>query len=168
MPPITISINNKLGSAPLNVRRMRSADVPAALSLMAPLVSAGILVSRTAEQIESSIEDYYVYEIDGVPHACVALKAWNATTAEIGALAVDRGYTALNIGRRLVEYCLEEARRRGLERVFVLTTQTADWFDSLGFRAGTIDDLPPERRRTYDRARASRILTYDLGPGGPR
>jgi amino-acid N-acetyltransferase len=146
----------------VNVRKMRSSDVSAALSVMAPLVEAGILVSRTADQLEAQIDDYYVYEIDGMPHACVALHDFGRDHAEIAALAVDRGYTSLNIGRRLVEYCLQEARRQGTRRVFVLTTQTADWFDSLGFVSGTVEDLPPDRQRSYDRSRKSRILTYDL------
>jgi amino-acid N-acetyltransferase len=150
----------------LNVRKMRSADIPSALAIMAPLVSDGTLVARGADQIESRIDDYYVYEIDGVPHACVAMHSFGDGTAEIAALAVDRGYTALNIGRRLVAYCLQEAKRRGTARVFVLTTRTADWFDSLGFVAGGVEDLPPERQRSYDRSRKSRILTYEVGSRG--
>lgn len=146
----------------LNVRKMRSADVPSALAIMAPLVRDGILVSRTADQIEARLDDYYVYEIDDMPHACVALHTYGDGSAEIAAVAVDRGYTSLNIGRRLVSYCLQEARRRGASRVFVLTTQTADWFDSIGFGPGTVEDLPRERRIAYDRNRKSRILTFDL------
>ena len=146
----------------LNVRKMRSADIPSAVAIMAPLVREGILVARGAEQLEARLDDYFVYEIDGIPHACVALHAFSDGSAEIAALAVDRGYTALNIGRRLVTYCLGEAHRRGASRVFVLTTQTADWFDSIGFVAGGVEDLPPERRLAYDRSRNSRILTYDL------
>ena len=110
---------------------------------MAPLVRDGILVARTADQIEARLDEFYVYEIDGMAHACVALHTYGDGSAEIAAVAVDRGYTSLNIGRRLVSCCLQEARRRGASRVFVLTTQTADWFDSVGFGPGTVEDLSP-------------------------
>jgi amino-acid N-acetyltransferase len=151
----------------VNVRRMRSSDVPSALAIMAPLVRAGVLVARTAEQVEARIDDYYAYEIDGVVHACVALHSYGDTSAEVAALAVDPAYSSLNIGRRLVAYCIEEARKRRASRVFVLTTQTSDWFDSLGFTLGGIEDLPPEKRIAYDRSRNSRVLTFPLGAQSP-
>jgi amino-acid N-acetyltransferase len=49
-----------------------------------------------------------------------------------------------------------------LRQLFVLTTQTADWFVQFGFREGGVEDLPEDRRRQYNRQRNSRVLLLEL------
>jgi len=46
--------------------------------------------------------------------------------------------------------------------VFVLTTQTQDWFESLGFREAYVDELPPAKKATYDQKRKSEIYILDI------
>ncbi len=74
---------------------------------------------------------------------------------------------SLGIGRKVVQFLLQKARKMGLTRAFALTTQTWDWFAELGFTLGTVEDLPPERRGTYDRKRGSRVLVFRLSEAGP-
>jgi amino-acid N-acetyltransferase len=50
-----------------------------------------------------------------------------------------------------------------LRQVYVLTTQTWDWFVQFGFREGNLSDLPEAKREQYDRRRNSRVLLLDLG-----
>ena len=102
------------------------------------------------------------------PHASAALHEYSGSTAEIAALAVEEGRANHRVGRKLVEYLIQRARRRGLRRLFVLTTQTADWFSELGFDQGSVGDLPPERREAYDLKRRSRVLILDLTGGAAR
>jgi amino-acid N-acetyltransferase len=47
-----------------------------------------------------------------------------------------------------------------MRKVFVLTTQSADWFLQLGFVKAAITDLPKERQKTYNTKRKSMVLTY--------
>jgi amino-acid N-acetyltransferase len=61
-----------------------------------------------------------------------------------------------------VLFLLEQARERGYRRVFALTTQTADWFEKLGFRQGSLEDIPVKKRETYNWSRNSKIYLYDL------
>jgi amino-acid N-acetyltransferase len=49
-----------------------------------------------------------------------------------------------------------------LKRVFVLTTQASDWFERLGFRPGTVQDIADGKRNQYDYGRNSRVLIYDV------
>jgi len=51
-----------------------------------------------------------------------------------------------------------KARAAGIERLFVLTTRTAHFFIKRGFRAATVDDLPPARQNMYNWQRRSQVL----------
>jgi amino-acid N-acetyltransferase len=121
----------------------------------------GILIRRTAEDIQEKKDDYWVFGIDGKAHACAALHNWGGE-GEIAAIAVDSAYVDIGLGSRIVRFLINKAEKDGLRRVFVLTTQTQDWFGTLGFRENTIDTLPEERKKTYNPERKSKVFTLEL------
>jgi amino-acid N-acetyltransferase len=145
-----------------NIRPMAIGDVPEVLRLMQPVIDDGVLVPRTAADLEEHLEEYVVYEVDGTIHACVALRVYNDRQGEIAALVVDEMYANLGIGKRMITYCIERATAAKLKAVFVLTTQTSDWFTQLGFTQGKVADLPRERQKSYNKKRNSLILRYKL------
>jgi len=137
-------------------------DIPDVLQIMKPLIEKEVLIPRTVEQLEATLGDYCVYEVDGTVHGCGSLHVYSDNQAEIAGIAVDAPYSNLGIGQKIVSYCIEKAAHMKLKRVFVLTTQTADWFSKLGFTETTFDNLPEERRLTYNIKRRSLILTHKL------
>lgn len=139
-------------------RPMQRDDIPAVLSLMNPFVERGILLPRTPEDLESRCPDYAVYEIDGGIRACGALHAYPEGMAEIAAIAVDEAYAHMGIGPKLMDLLIQRARDAGFASVFVLTTQTADWFERFGFKSADISLLPLNRREKWDPKRGSRLL----------
>ena len=118
--------------------------------------------SRSAQLLEEQCGDFVVYEVDGIVHACGALHSLSEGKGEIAAVAVDETYSSIGIGKKIVSFLLERAKERDLKRVFVLTTQTFDWFSEEGFVQGGKELLPPDRKKTYDSKRGSVILYYDL------
>lgn len=145
-----------------NIRPMEAEDVPEVLRLMQPLVDRRVLLARNEADIAENAGDYVVYETDGTVHGCAALHRRAAHAGEIAAVAVDERFAHLSIGRRLVAYLLDRARARGFKRVVALTTATSDWFESFGFKKGAVEDLPEERRKSYDPDRNSRIYVLDV------
>jgi amino-acid N-acetyltransferase len=144
------------------IRPLRSRDIPVVLRLMDPLVRQGVLVRRSAEQILEKKEDFAVFEIDGSIHACGALHNWGEGQGEIAAIATDPLYADMGMGRRIVGYLIDRARKKGMARVFVLTTHTQDWFEFLGFRELSVENLPEKRRKIYDHNRRSKVFALDL------
>ena len=142
------------------IRPMRSRDFSGVLSLMKPFVDKGILIPRTRKELEEKQSDYVVYAMDGIIHGCAALHKYNDGKAEIAGLAVDNSFVHLKIGRKIVSYLLEQAKEKGLNDIFVLTTQTSDWFLNMGFTPAGLEDLPVEKRLQYNKDRNSRILIY--------
>jgi amino-acid N-acetyltransferase len=146
-----------------SIRPFCNGDLPDILRLMEPLMQTGILIRRTAEQIQDKKDDYAVFEIDGSIRACGALHDWGESQGEIAAVATDSLYIGMNLGRRIVGYLIEKARKSEMNRVFVLTTQSQDWFESLGFREAPVNSLPKQKLKLYDQARKSKVFTLELG-----
>jgi amino-acid N-acetyltransferase len=145
-----------------NIRPMSASDIPEVLRLMQPAVDDGVLVPRTEADLFEHVDDYAIYEVDGTIHACAALMVYPGRQGEIAGMVVDETYKNLGIGGRLVSYFIERAAAKKLKSVFVLTTQTADWFLKVGFTHGKTSDLPAERQKTYNRKRKPLILQYKL------
>ena len=122
----------------------------------------GILVRRNPEQIQEKRDDYSVLEIDGSIRACGALHDWGEFQGEIAAVATEPNYTDLGLGRKIVGFLIEKAKKNNFRRVFVLTTQSQDWFESLGFKEASVDSLPEKKRKVYDQARKSKVFALDL------
>ena len=78
--------------------------------------------------------------------------------AEIACVAVHPTYQGKGRGDQIVEYCERLCREAGIERLFVLTTQTAHWFRELGFAPADVRVLPKSRRARYDKRRRSKVL----------
>ncbi|MDR2792709.1 MAG: amino-acid N-acetyltransferase [Treponema sp.] len=144
------------------IRTLHNSDIPDVLRLMEPLMQKGVLIRRTPEAIQEKKDDYIVADIDGSIRACAALHDWGEKQAEIAALATDPAFTAMGLGRRLVNYLIEKAAKKGFERVFVLTITTQDWFETLGFKETPVETLPTRKRRSYNRQRKSKVFALKL------
>jgi len=145
-----------------SIRAFHSRDLPDILRLMEPLMQKGIIIRRTAEQIQDKKDDYSVLEIDGSIRACGALHNWGEEQGEIAAIATDPMYTELGLGRKIVGYFIERARKSKMRRVFALTTQTHDWFEYLGFKEVSVESLPEQKRKVYDQSRKSKVFALEL------
>jgi amino-acid N-acetyltransferase len=147
------------------IRAARKKDVHAIQALTRKAVEAGELVARSRASIERALGDYYIFEIDKNPVACVALHVEaDGQKGELAHLYVNASHENLGIGRKLIQFVESRARELGLTQVFALSTQAFTYFQSkAGFVEGTPDDLPPARREKYERSgRRSKVLVKNL------
>ncbi len=148
-----------------SIRRAQWKDVPAIDALIRTGVESEELVPRSLEQIEQQIEEFFVFEIDQTPVACVALHVYpEQKTAELACLCVDNKYENQRIASRLAIYLESRAREMGAETMFCLSTQAFNYFvQKRGFSKGSVDDLPPARRKLYEQhGRKSLVLVKEL------
>jgi amino-acid N-acetyltransferase len=132
-------------------------DVTAIHDLITPLVEKGTLVERTKATLERDIDQYHVYTRDGLIVACGQLKMFENGYAEIGCLVVNPSYRAKGRGDAMLGYLERLCVQNGASIVFVLSTQTMEWFIERGFDQVSVDMLPPSRQATYNHVRASKI-----------
>lgn len=143
-------------------RAMRREDVSAVLSLIRPFVEKGILLPRSKKQMELEYNDFIVYELDGAIRACAALHIYDRSQAEIAAVAVDENCSHIGVGPKMIEYLVEKAKTISIESVFILTTQTADWFEKQGFIPDEINTLPQKRLELWNPERGSKLFRLKL------
>jgi amino-acid N-acetyltransferase len=147
------------------IRRAQKRDARAIHSLIQAGMDSDELVRRTRSEIERQVEDFYVFEVDRNPAACVALHFYaDERKAEMACVCVDARYENQGIGGKLMQYVEDQARSRGASHLFCLSTQAVNYFlQKGGFRLGDPDDLPPARRERYDRSgRGSKVLIKNL------
>ena len=138
-------------------------DVGGILQLIEPLEADGTLVYRGRQELEREIRRFFVIEHDKLIVGCAALYPFpKGKTAELAALAVRPDYRGAGCGERLLEALSAEAKKRGMRKLVVLTTQTAHWFIERGFAPGNVTSLPEPKRSLYNWQRRSKVLVKTL------
>ena len=147
------------------IRPAKKKDIRAIQLLTKQGVEASELVKRTRAMIEKNLVDYYLFEIDKNPVACVALHVYpEQKKGELACLYVNPLHENRGIGRKLIQYIENKAREMNLTELLTLSTQAFTYFQSKGgFAEGTPADLPPARREKYDQSgRNSKVLVKKL------
>lgn len=138
-------------------------DVGGILELIKPLEMQGILVKRSREQLELEIEHFTVIERDNTIIACAALYPFaDDNVAEMACLAIHQDYQGSGRGEALLAQLERNAKQGGIERMFVLTTHTLQWFQEMGYVAANIEDLPVKRQAMYNYQRKSKVFIKAL------
>jgi amino-acid N-acetyltransferase len=131
--------------------RLREAtveDIGALASVIAPMEADGTLVRRSRERLEAEIERFTVVEYDGVLVGCAALYPFiDERAAEMACVAVVPEHRRAGLGEMLLKRIESRARAIGVERLFVLTTRTSDWFRERGFREAPPRSCPARSAR---------------------
>lgn len=139
-------------------------DIGGIMELIKPLEQQGILVKRSREKLEMEINDYIVIERDGLIIGCTAFHIMaDNHNAEIACLAVHGDYQKGARGNRLLSYLTQNAEKRGIQRLYVRSTQTVHWFVERGFTPCEIRDLPEPMKSAYNYARNSKVLFKEVG-----
>ena len=147
------------------IRRAMKKDIRHILVLTKNSVLSDELIKRPRSAIEKNLSDYYLFEIDKNPVACVALHTYpEQMKGELAFLYVSPSHENQGIGRKLIQFVESKAREMGLSELLALSTQAFTYFQSKGgFTEGTPDDLPTGRREKYEQSgRRSKVLVKKL------
>ncbi|EEF61831.1 amino-acid N-acetyltransferase [Pedosphaera parvula] len=147
------------------IRPAKKKDIRSIQVLTKSSVQSSELLKRTRNMIEKQLQDYYIFEIDKNPVACVALHVYpEQKVGELACLYVNTSHENQGIGKKLIQYVEKRSREMGLNELITLSTQAFNYFQSkAGFIEGTPDALPPVRREKYDASgRNSKVLIKKL------
>jgi len=128
-------------------------DVPRIQEIISSHAELGKMLFKSLAQLYESMRDFAIYELDsetggdegraspGRVVGCCALSIVWADMAEIRSLAVDDEFRGRGIGRRLVDWAVDEARRLQIRRLMALTYEQT-FFEKSGFEVVPKDSLP--------------------------
>jgi amino-acid N-acetyltransferase len=130
----------------VNVRAARLTDVPRIHEVINFHAELGKMLFKSYADLYENIRDYAVAtgELDGRPDeviGCVALGIIWADMAEVRALAVDERARGRGVGTKLVDWCVDDARRMQIRKLMSLTYEER-FFAKLGFVVVEKDSLP--------------------------
>ena len=107
-------------------------------------VDNGIILLRTEDEMANTIRSYTVVEVDGKIAGFTALHIHSARLSEVRSLVVSKNFRGLKLGKKLVEACIEEAKKLGLKQILSLTYEKG-FFETLGFYEIEKEKIPEHK-----------------------
>lgn len=154
------------GNEYLQIRRATRDDIPLIYHLTRSSVKKDELLPRPIDSIESNIDNYFVYEIDGNMIACMLLSQFESDPSirEINSLFVHSLYQKQGIGKKLVNFACHQAKLEGSTRIIALSTQSVSFFINVcDFTEVSSKALPSERKVQWETSqRKSKIFVREL------
>ena len=116
-------------------------DVPRMQAIINSHAELGRMLFKSYAQLYETLRDFAVYELDNDVVGVTGLAIIWADLAEVRSLAVDDSARGRGIGKQLVQWSIDEARRMQIRRVFALTYEEG-FFGRMGFQIVEKDTLP--------------------------
>ncbi|WP_010270415.1 N-acetyltransferase [Paenibacillus senegalensis] len=115
-------------------RKANEQDLDGLYELIKDYAEQGIMLPRSREMLVYSIDTFVVAVDDesGQLVGCGSLCKLGEELVEIRSLGVQPQCKGLGIGRKLVEFLVEEARQQQIPKVMALTYEVA-FFEKMGF-----------------------------------
>lgn len=124
-----------------HVEKARIGDALQMHRLINEFAAKGMMLARPLSEIYEHIRDYLIIKDNGQVIACVALHVNWSDLAEIKSLAVAEDRQKQGNGNRLIEACLDDAKKLGISTVFCLTYKP-EVFERFGFAQIDKMELP--------------------------
>ena len=125
----------------MKIKKANIKDVKAIHSLVNKFAKKDDMLPRSLNEIYENLRDYVICAENEKLIAVAALHVLWEDLAEIRSIAVAKNYQRRGVGKKLIKYCLKDARNIGVNKVFALTYHP-DYFKELGFEDIDKNDLP--------------------------
>ncbi|MBN2711917.1 MAG: N-acetyltransferase [Planctomycetes bacterium] len=126
----------------MEIRKARLQDVKGIHSLVAEFASKDAMLPLSIGDIYERLRDFFVIDdAEGRIIACGAIHVTWESLVELRSLAVSASAQKQNLGRKLMDELIAEAKRLGAGEVFTLT-YIPDFFKKFGFEIIDRHDLP--------------------------
>ena len=144
------------------IRSADEGDVSEVISIIQSAILEDELLPRSLSELNSIIKDFYVLEIDGNVVGTVAIHIID-DLAELACLFVKKSHEGVGYGKRLVSHAVETAKKKGVSKIFALSTQAAGFFEKMKWEKSDALILPDQRRKKLmESGRNSKVFFSQL------
>jgi len=123
------------------IRKAGIKDIKQIQNLINTFAGMDLMLPRSLNELYENIRDFWIAEENKKIVGCCALHVSWDDLVEVKSLAVAKVAQKKGIGAQLLTSCLDEARRLGAKKVFVLTYKP-EFFKKFGFKKIKHEDLP--------------------------
>ena len=120
-------------------------DIAEMQKLVVSEVKDGIILERNEDEVSNNIRSYILAKIDDKLVGYAALHIHSSRLAEIRSLIVLDGYRGQNIGKKIVEFSLTEAKELGVSEEVLVLTYLPDFFKKMDFVEIPKESIPEHK-----------------------
>lgn len=120
-------------------------DIAEMQELVSSEVKDGIILNRTEDEVATNIRSYVLAKKEEKIVGYAALHIHSPRLAEIRSLIVDESYRGQNIGHKLVQFTLDEAKALGVKEDVLVLTYLPLFFQKLAFKEINKEVIPEHK-----------------------
>jgi amino-acid N-acetyltransferase len=121
------------------------ADIPSMQAMVALEVKDGIILERNNDEISTNIRSYILAKINKKLVGYGALHIHSSRLAEIRSLIVLDGYRGQNIGKKIVDFTLNEAKTLQVTGEVLVLTYLPQFFIKMNFIEIAKETIPEHK-----------------------
>lgn len=125
--------------------KAKLSDIPAMQALVVSEVKDGIILNRTEDEVATNIRSYVLAKDGDKLVGYTALHIHSRRLAEIRSLIVAEAYRRQNVGQRMVQFTLDEAKNLGVEEDVLVLTYLPQFFLNLNFKEIDKEVIPEHK-----------------------
>ncbi len=119
-------------------------DIEQMQHLVKPEVESGVILYRSDDEIAQNIRSYVVARDKEKIIGFCALHIFSKQLAEIRSIVVEKNHRGRGIGKKLINFLINEGKILSVESIFTLTYER-DFFQKIGFKEIEKDKLPKQK-----------------------
>jgi len=120
-------------------------DIPSMQNMVVNEVKDGIILERNEDEVATNIRSYVLAKLENKVVGYAALHIHSLRLAEIRSLIVAPEVRGESIGRKIVEFCIEEAKVLSLKEEILVLTYLPMFFQRLGFVEIPKESIPEHK-----------------------
>ncbi|MDQ7086302.1 MAG: N-acetyltransferase [Sulfurovum sp.] len=120
-------------------------DITSMQELVKDEIRDGIILNRSDDEVATNIRSYVLVKEDERLVGYTALHIHSKRVAEIRSLIVHIDYRGQSLGKRMVEFTLEEAKDLGVEEDVLVLTYLPLFFKKLNFVEIPKESIPEHK-----------------------
>ena len=129
----------------INLVKAKLSDITEMQELVTQEVQGGIILKRTSDEVATNIRSYVLAKDNDKILGYTALHIHSDRIAEIRSLIVSASHRGQNIGKKLVDFAVNEARELNITQEILVLTYLPAFFEKMNFIEISKESIPEHK-----------------------
>jgi len=125
--------------------KAKLSDIQAMQSMVTNEVKDGVILERSEDEVATNIRSYILAKDGSAVVGYAALHIHSSRLAEIRSLIVSSEYRGQSLGKKIVQFCLDEAKDIGVSEEVLVLTYLPEFFQKMDFVEIPKESIPEHK-----------------------